>query len=394
MKDIRDSVHGYISITPKEVAVLDTPQVQRLRRVSQLGLSSLIYPGATHTRFEHSLGVLSVAGRIGEAVGLSDQEVRNLRLAGLLHDAGHGPFSHASERVAERSGLSHEELSCNRVEEVANQVSFDTDSVKKYIRGEEETRILNGAIDADKIDYLARDAYETGIEHGQNDSESVIMHATLDSEGKLAFKNVALTAMESILAARFSMHHSVYQHHTCLIAETMLERALIEYLENSSDTVQQMMKYDDMQMDARLRNADGRANDLYTRILNRDLFKGCFTDMSFVSSERQHLLENILAEAPDDEQTIERHIVDNTGVDTDNVIVSMPDEPSLMTFEMKVKTAAGMKDFEEVSPMAESLKQRAWRNVSLGVYTPAEHRDEVRASAVEYFESLTGRDFV
>src|SRR5215216_4617520 len=96
---IRDPIHGFIELTPRERAAADTPIVQRLRSISQLALTYLVYPGARHTRFEHSLGVCHVAGRLADELELPARDARTVRLAALLHDIGHGPFSHVSENV-------------------------------------------------------------------------------------------------------------------------------------------------------------------------------------------------------------------------------------------------------------------------------------------------------
>ena len=107
MKFIRDSLHGNLQINEFEVKLIDTPQIQRLRRIKQLGFTYLVYPGANHTRFEHSIGSMYLASRLANSLELSVEEKEMLRVSAILHDAGHGPFSHVSESVLERS---HEEL--------------------------------------------------------------------------------------------------------------------------------------------------------------------------------------------------------------------------------------------------------------------------------------------
>ena len=107
MKFIRDSLHGNLQLNEFEVKIIDTPQIQRLRRIKQLGFTFLVYPGANHTRFEHSIGSMYLASRLAYGLKLNDEQREILRVCAILHDAGHGPFSHVSEAVLERS---HEEL--------------------------------------------------------------------------------------------------------------------------------------------------------------------------------------------------------------------------------------------------------------------------------------------
>ena len=126
-KFIRDSIHGNLPLTDFEVEVLDYPQLQRLRRVKQLGFISLIYPGANHSRFEHSIGTMHLASKLAEQLELEEDEKELVRIAGLLHDTGHGPFSHVSEAVFD---VPHEELTAIVVKEtsLADKLSerFDT----------------------------------------------------------------------------------------------------------------------------------------------------------------------------------------------------------------------------------------------------------------------------
>ena len=122
---IQDALHGYIQLEDEEEKIVDRPEMQRLRRIQQVGLSSLVYPSATHTRFQHSLGVMHTAGKFADSLGINGDRRKELRIAGLLHDSGHGPFSHASEVVAEKNGFSHEELSCKVVDSLEDEFSVE-----------------------------------------------------------------------------------------------------------------------------------------------------------------------------------------------------------------------------------------------------------------------------
>jgi len=326
---IQDSLHGYIELSDEESSLIDRPEVQRLRRIKQLGLSSLVYPSATHTRFQHSLGVMHTAGRFADSLGISGERKKELRIAGLLHDAGHGPFSHASEVVSERKGLSHEDMSCRVVERLEDEFTVDSDRIKKIIRGELEIgRVVAGDIDSDRIDYLQRDSQATGVTYGNIDAATVTRLAEIDSR-RVVFDEKAIPALESLLTARFHMLKSVYMHKTGLIAEKMLERALENYVESSG--VEDMMKMDDYMAHSNLieyENGEG----LYSKLSDRRLYKRALSlEQDDLSRET---LENF-SKKPEHE--LEKEILSETGLNPEKVIVDLPLTPKDRGFDVRVK---------------------------------------------------------
>jgi HD superfamily phosphohydrolases len=141
MKHVKDPIHGYIDIPSEELSIINTPEFQRLRRIKQLGLSDTVYPSATHTRFSHSLGVMYLAGELAKSVDVSEYTIRANKVAGLLHDIGHLPFSHTIEHLLEeRTGMTHEDISCNYIDDLKRRdnVTFpvDTTDIKSIINGE------------------------------------------------------------------------------------------------------------------------------------------------------------------------------------------------------------------------------------------------------------------
>lgn len=168
--EIRDPIHGFINRRPREHQIIDTKLFQRLRGIKQLALASLVYPGALHTRFDHSIGAMHVAGRVAEKLKLAPEEQTVLRLASLLHDVGHGPFSHVSEEVLK--GISgqkqiHEQLTASIIktnDELNGPLSRnDREEIVGLLdgtRGDSVLKtILSGPLDMDKQDYLLRDSY-------------------------------------------------------------------------------------------------------------------------------------------------------------------------------------------------------------------------------------------
>jgi len=233
--EIVDPIHDFIRIYEPELKVIDTPIFQRLRRIRQLAGAHLVYPSAQHSRFEHSLGVMHLAGQA--ALVLKDKgfldsgDVANLRLAGLLHDIGHGPFSHLFEEVLERKKkTSHEEIGKKLIlkTEIGDSLvkfGFDKKFLSELAFGNSKypfmNEIISGGLSADIMDYLPRDGYFTGAEHAKIDFKRIIQ--SLDVyEKKLSLDRSALYSFESMMISRYQMFKAVYFHKTVRSAEVML----------------------------------------------------------------------------------------------------------------------------------------------------------------------------
>jgi hypothetical protein len=371
MLEIKDPLHGYIQLNDTEKQIVDTPPLQRLRRIRQLGLTSLVYPSATHTRFQHSLGVMHISGRFAESLNLDDERRRELRLAGLLHDTGHGPFSHASEMMAKQYGVSHEDFSCEVVDRLEDYYNLDPKRLHKIIRGKLEIgQVVAGDIDADRMDYLVRDALVTGVEHGQIDIDTIIRLAEIDSR-RLVFNHKAVPALESLFTSRFHMLKTVYSHHTAEIAEKMLQRALDD-LHNQGTGIEPLMRMDDYEAHNALLESEGVSHELYKRIKNRDLYKRALVlDRDTVSREELKRYEEM------NESDLEQRIADEAGLDRHEVIVDTPSTPEIEDIDVKIKKEKKVRSMSEISPIPEALTTAEWRTVKLSVYCPDEYRDEV-----------------
>ena len=251
--EITDPVHRYISFSEVEKEVIDTGVFQRLRRIRQLAGAHLVYPSAQHSRFEHSLGTMHVAGHAGEtlvAKGYLDDEdkVQKLRLAALLHDIGHGPFSHLFEEVLElRHGTSHEDvgkrvISKSEISDILKKHGYNPSYICKLSFGESKIKFLNeiiaGGLSADLMDYLSRDGLFTGVEYGKIDHHRLISSFEVVSNGHLAIDRSALYSFESMLISRYEMFKAVYFHKTVRSAEVMLlnSMALADEHLNLTDT--------------------------------------------------------------------------------------------------------------------------------------------------------------
>lgn len=373
MKHIRDPLYGYIGVSDAELRVIGTQPVQRLRRVHQLGLSSTVYPGATHMRFEHSLGVMHLAGEMATALDLPPEEVQAYRLAGLLHDVGHAPFSHATERIMEdRLGISHEEQSCRLVDDIAAELEdafpANPELVKTAIRGESEYPLVAGPVDVDRMDYLRRDAYETGIPHGEIDTETIIRFAEV-RDGEVVFSHKSRQAIRDLFNARAAMNNSVYQHHTSKIVEAMLHHAVEDYLDHGPHKAATLLRWDDFMLHTKLSEYEGVGGHLYDRLASRDLYK-----RALVLDEETYGRDALCTLARDlDVPTLEHAIADAAGVPSEVVLVDPPHTPSKAEPEVRLLWGDEVRVLDDVSALTGTA--------SLGVYTPAEHREVVGEAA-------------
>ena len=236
--DIIDPIHNFIRVYDHELKLIDNPIFQRLRRIRQLSGAHLTYPSAQHTRFEHSLGVMHICGQAGNALYekeiLKSDDIEFLRLAGLLHDIGHGPFSHLFEEIIQKKKISHEDFGKeiilkSEIGDIINKNGFDKTFVAKIAFGDSKYQYLNeivsGALSADMMDYLLRDGYFTGAEHAKIDHNRITQSLDVHKK-KLALERSALYSFESMMHSRYQMFKAVYFHKTVRAAEVMLLEAL------------------------------------------------------------------------------------------------------------------------------------------------------------------------
>lgn len=236
--DIIDPIHDFIRVYDHELTTIDDPIFQRLRRIRQLSGAHLTYPSAQHTRFEHSLGVMHISSQAGQALHekgiLKSDDIEILRLAGLLHDIGHGPFSHLFEEIIGQKKFSHEDFGKEIIlkSEIGDNLSkngYDKKFIAKVAFGDSKLQFLNeivsGALSADMMDYLLRDGYFTGAEHAQIDHKRIIQSLDVHQK-KLALERSALYSFESMMHSRYQMFKAVYFHKTVRAAEVMLLEAL------------------------------------------------------------------------------------------------------------------------------------------------------------------------
>ena len=413
--EIRDPVHGYIKITEVERDIIDSPFVQRLRRIHQLAGSYLVYPGAVHTRFEHVVGTMHVAGQIGRTLAqgsMVDQDsVQRLRLAALLHDIGHGPFSHIYEEVlAVRSKITHEDISQRIVLETSVKDTleghgFSAKRMSELAVGRLKSgpafmnEIIAGGLSADIMDYLLLDSYFTGVEYGKVDVQRVV-DSLEAADGHLVIDDAALSAFEALLLARYEMFKAVYFHRTVRAAELMLVHSmeladgalgltdlsdLERYLELTDEIVlQNLTKLDPATPELK------EARRLALDFRNRRLVKCVFERLV---QRKDRIVGELFKKSKVREQTI-ADLAEKAGVNPMQIFLDVPTTPSVpYTSSKEVLTSV---------KLVRGSRKRTVRTVPIGslpivgsiagfmdvlrVYTQAEVRKPVERAATQLFK--------
>jgi len=233
-KIINDPVHGFIIVpTPFIFDLLEHPYIQRLRRIKQLGLTSFVYPGATHSRFQHAIGAvhlmqLAIESLRQKGTSITEEEAEAAGAAILLHDIGHGPFSHALEESI-IPGLSHEDLSLMLMNNLNSEFGgkldmalaiFNNKHPKKFL-----SQLVSGQLDMDRMDYLMRDSFYAGVVEGNIGTERIIKMLNV-ADGELVVEAKGIYSIEKFLIARRLMYWQVYFHKTVIAAENLLVKVL------------------------------------------------------------------------------------------------------------------------------------------------------------------------
>ncbi len=403
-------------MTDVERDLIDTPFIQRLRRVHQLAGAYLVYPGAVHTRFEHVVGAMHIAGQIAESLvptsGIGPDQVQEVRIAALLHDVGHGPFSHMYEEVlAERTDVTHEDISQRIVLEtlihdVLERNGFSAKKISAFAVGKQNKRplfmneIIAGGLSADIMDYLLRDSYFTGVEYGKVDIRRVIDSLQV-AEGRLAVENAALYAFEALLLARYEMFKAVYFHRTVRAAELMLVQAmkfaddtlgltdlsdLDSYLELTDEIVlQRLTTLSPSTPELK------EARRLALGFRNRDLVKCVFEKLV---QRKDQMVSSLFAKERVREQ-VTAELAEAAGVDRMHVFLDVPTMPSVpytssreaFTSVRLVQTKGGRRVVKSMPlselPLVGSIA--GFMDV-LRIYTTSENRRSVERATAEMFK--------
>lgn len=425
-KIIQDPVHGSIKVDDIILPLMGTLEFERLRHIKQLGLASLVFPGANHTRMSHSLGTSHIARGIARAIGLDEYEQRLLGAAGLLHDLGHGPFSHVTEFVLHlATGMDHMDITkkiilgdldpvvegereqlpvMERIPDILDRFEIDPKEVAALIDEKEPApdmgqdtlpvengqgffktdksylkQIIHGTVDADQIDYLLRDSYYTGVAYGIIDLDR-IMKTVVRHHNEILIEKSGISAIEGLLVARTLMYTSVYFHKTTRIAEQMLARAV----ELAADKLTDLPFMTDFDLMRRLYEIGGIQRNIITRIKYRQIYKPAFMLYSndMTDEIRERLLE--LSEHSNKREA-EQFMCQRLGLDDGSVIIDVPNKELLLSEPRINKTAIKILDrsgkvstLNSTSPLARAIQLRQVPDWVISISVPAGKRNEAR----------------
>ena len=339
---IKDPIHGYIRISQTERSVIDTEPVQRLKRIRQLAGSEFVYPAANHTRFEHVIGAMHLAGTLGDVlpIGLPRSQREQLRLAALLHDIGHGPFSHVFEPLlAKYLGKRHEDFVPWLVREtdIAERLEaagLDTNilgrlAVGKLASGERPylDQIISGGVDIDKLDYVVRDSFHTGAGYGSFDVHR-LLYAMDVIDKDLSIDDSAVATLESFLLARFESFRTIYFHKASRAVQIMMVRALEVARDElhllDFDVPEDYLKLDDYKVWTGLKECK-KSEKIMKDLEHRRLLK-CAYERTLFSGEE--LASNVIS----DERVradIEKQIARRAKIALEDVTIDVPTQPSV-----------------------------------------------------------------
>jgi len=371
VKTIRDPIHGNIRLNELELELLDTPHLQRLRHIKQNGLCYLVYPAMNSTRFEHSLGVMHLAGLLADNLGLEEKDKEKVRIAGLMHDVGHCAFSHTSDDILSEIGYTHEENSSRivmntEIADILRDNGIDPTEISEMIKGEGNFgKIISSEIDVDKMDYLIRDSYYAGVAYGVIDLERIV-HGMKLVKKELVIEKSSLEAVESLLISRNLMYQTVYRHHTKRIVEEMIKRALRYAMNNKILNQEAFIQMDDIDLISTLRKSGGYSGEIMDRIDKRRLFKTIF-------QERMELVEkNFRKDLSEERNRIEEKIREDFGIEEGYLILDIP-QIKLSEFKIMVEFDDGFRRIDEVSSMAKTLENAEREKLTFCIYTPRKY---------------------
>lgn len=373
-----------VPLTARVRAVLDSAPMQRLKEISQLGLVSLVYPGAVHTRFEHSLGVYRLACQVLKhlaqtqsdwASTVAEHDAKIFLLAALLHDVGHWPYCHPIEdmrlpEIARHESVARAWITRGSLSQIIrDQWSIDPAAVADFLTKKSEQpnlaklqNLLNGPIDIDKMDYLQRDSLHAGVPYGRNfDVSRLTSSLRFCESSKIAITDKGKTAAEMMVFSRYVMFSEVYWHHSVRSATAMLQRLFFRLRDSFVDgEIQQISdgQFQQFVLD-RTENKPGAASlakSLFGR--ERKLFKR-FSQHNFAVSPDVHAalahrpFEQLLRCAELLAAKLSKQC--SVAIDPDDLLIDAPPVKLEIQFKLDVLTAKGIQPLEQLSPVVRAL---------------------------------------
>jgi HD superfamily phosphohydrolase len=407
-KIIRDPIHGDIKLEGLFLDLLETPEIQRLYNIKQLGLAHLVFPGAHHTRLEHSLGTYYMASKAAETLALDKNENKTITCAALLHDIGHGPFSHTLESILKNAlDVDHVDLTeklilgeyeifdsdekefvaSPDVHEILDKNSINQKELMAIIRGTTHkksylSQLLNSAIDVDQLDYLIRDAYYTGVAYGMIDTERFLQTLVVH-KNNLAVKRKGVGVAENILMARALMYSSVYFHKTVRIAELMLSKA-IEMLPAAEHF--EFFKMTDSELIENLKGMGPFQHEIVTCLKYRKLFKQAYTVPSSNLDKQGVEIVKRLEDAKFRRKK-EQELEEALGIPAGHIIIDVPyqelhrAEPRINQTDITIIDENETKTLDEFTPVAGAIRSRIVPDWAIMIITDEKFKDLISKKA-------------
>ncbi|MFP3261521.1 MAG: HD domain-containing protein [Nitrososphaeria archaeon] len=408
--EIMDPIYGLLKLNDVEREIIDTAEFQRLRRIKQLSSANFVYPSANHTRFEHSLGAMHLAGVMGEVLTnkgyISSDEIQKLRLAGLLHDVGHGPFSHLFEdAVSKKYKTNHEEIGRriiteSAISDVIKKYGYDPVEVAQLANGIYPNKpfmnaIVAGPLSADLMDYIQRDSYYTGAIYGRVNVMKIInsMHVYTN---QLSIEKDAVSAFEGMTIARYEMFKEVYFHKTSRAADVMLRHAIELYdsitgFADPKDLKNYIELTDDMLIITILKSGEKEAQNARNFVkdyLTRNLLKLVYEE-SFIGKDA--FLEKLFNQEILRERLIAQ-IEEKASIPHGNIFIDLPTVPSVpRSFDREdlknilIMTKEGIREMSITDiPVIESIQ--GYYNI-MRIYSRKEYREGAEKTIKEIFGS-------
>lgn len=384
-KIIRDSIHGDIGLSRAEVNVIDTPAFQRLRRIKQLGVTYLVYPSANHTRFEHSLGALYLASRISQTLELEEEKQKTLRIAALLHDIGHGPLSHTTEELLDmHTNSSHEDVAVEIIKsreigEILENHDISSEEVLSLLSRSKAKKkslplssLISGDIDVDRMDYLVRDAYHTGVGYGIIDLDRLVNTIKI-VEGEVVIDHRGIKAAEGLLVARFLMTPTVYLHKTSRIADAMFLRAMTRAIEEKKLNIKELHKMDDYDIQTLFRSSSGYIREIGERFDTRNLFKTVksITWNELKEEKRKKIIE--IKKDPKKWREIEAELAKECGVNEGYLILDISPISLKTEINIKVYEEEEKRKLANLSPLVKIIQEYYKAQWNIAIYTEEKH---------------------
>ena len=372
MRRVRDSIHDYIDLDELESSLVDTEPYQRLRWIKQLGSANLVYPGANHTRLEHSIGVSHLSKQMAIQSGVPNDEIHLISIAGLLHDLGHSPYSHLADELP--FGKDHVEvtqdiINDSQISDIFHKQGIDTNEICNLIKGNHKYgSLISGDIDGDRLDYLIRDSHYTGVKTGV-DAGRLITKMSF-SNNELVIGESGLPVVETFLTSRSIMFPTVYFHPFSRGAELMLARATKSAINADNFSYEEFVSYTDHKFLSELNLAGSLSEKLVNNFEKRHIIKRA------VSITKDKTEEMGITKS--DIETLEASIASKLDINSSEIFMDLPPLKVVPAMKVKILKEDGTLDYaSNMSTITKSLYEAQFDHWRCRIYGPSRLSDQV-----------------